>query len=232
MVVQRGVRTKVAAQIVLVKRAVQVLAGGGGQDLHWGARRAVEVRRLVRNVNLKLLNTFDWSWHHASGDATARGSGRGRGKAGRVSIHGAVHVAAVVPAVELVGILVADGSRHRPVRGRCRLQRHQTGNVTAQVGQPLQDLRPDSGAHRSVQRLQVRARGLNHDRFCDRTYLQFGIDRKLLADAYSLFRKLCERKAYRINFNDRPPGNDIYQNITAHVIGGRALRSAGGVVNQ
>src|ERR1700738_1905171 len=84
MVVQPGVRAKVAAQIVLVKRAVPAIAPPAGHELNLCARRAVEVCRLVRDVNLKLLDTFDWSWHHACGHATARGSGRGRGKAGRV----------------------------------------------------------------------------------------------------------------------------------------------------
>src|SRR5713101_1998298 len=130
MVVEPGVCAEIAAQIILVSGAMPAIAAAAGYQLHLRAGRAVEVGGLVGYVDLEFLNALYRRRHYARGPATGR-----RGSIARsVGVLSAVHVAAVVAAVELEGVLVADGAGHGPVRRDGRLQRQQAGNVAAKIG--------------------------------------------------------------------------------------------------
>src|SRR5262249_6385447 len=146
---------------------------------------------LVSNVHLELLYALYRRWHNTRGST----SGRGRSKAWSVGIHSAIHVAAVVTAVELEGILVADSTGYRAVRGDGRLQCQQGRDVTAKIWEFLQILKSNRRAHGSVQRLQCRTRGLNHNLLGSRSDLKRRINCELSAEAYLLFCEPCLSKA-------------------------------------
>src|SRR6266478_517575 len=121
MVVEPGVCAEITAQIILVSGAMPTIAAAAGHQLHLRAGRAVEVGGLVRYVDLEFLNALYRRRHHPRGPATCR-----RGSIARsVGVLSTVHVAAVVAAVELESVLVADGAGHGPVRRDGGLQRQQ-----------------------------------------------------------------------------------------------------------
>src|SRR5690348_7182055 len=100
MVVQPGVGAEVASEVVLVNGAMPTIAAAPRDELDLCTRRAVKVSGLIGDVDLELLNTLDGSGHHAcrvGAGSVVRGGGEGR----RVGALGAVHVAAVIAAIEL-----------------------------------------------------------------------------------------------------------------------------------
>src|SRR5260370_42090383 len=101
-----------------------------GRQLYLRAGRAIEVGSLARDVDLEFLDALRRRWDAPCGPATGVGGSSGC-ITGSVGVHGAVHVAAVVAAIELECVLVSDSTGHRPIWRNRGLQRQQAGNVTA-----------------------------------------------------------------------------------------------------
>src|SRR6516225_10268805 len=99
-----------------------------GDHLDLAPRCTGEVRRLVTAPNLEFLDALDWSRHHPRGRAPGRTSA-GVAVTGRISPLIAVHVVAVVAAVELETVLIRIGSAGVPERRHAHLQRGQSRGI-------------------------------------------------------------------------------------------------------
>src|ERR1700730_4508603 len=103
-VVIPSVGAEVCAKVILIGRAVPLIAAAPGHQLDLGAAGAVEVRGLIGGGYFELFHALDRSGHHAGGSAA--GVLRIVAPAARrVDAHGAIHIVRVVAAVQLIHVL-------------------------------------------------------------------------------------------------------------------------------
>src|SRR5260370_21507753 len=105
-------------------------AAAPGRQLYLRAGRAIEVGSLARDVDLELLDALHRRWHDPCGPATGVGGSSGC-ITGRVGVNSAVHVAAVVVAIELECVLVSENTGHRPILRSRGLQLPPAGDDTS-----------------------------------------------------------------------------------------------------
>src|SRR5215831_17534276 len=160
-----------------------------GYHLDLAPGRSGEVRRLVAGPDLELLDALDRGRHHARWRASG-GSSTGVAVARRIGPLIAVHVVAIVAAVELETVLVLIGSGRIPKRRHTYLQRGQCRGITSQVGKILQRIARNSRPNRGVRRLEFGARDRSDFDDCRcLADLQCDVDRQPHADLHLLRRK-------------------------------------------
>src|SRR5215472_8267022 len=118
---------------MIVGRSMEGVGAALGHHLDLTARGAGEIGGLVTGADLELLDALNRSRHDARGRASG-GSGAGVAVTWRVRPLVAVHVAAVVAAVQLKTILVLVGAGGISESRDTHLQRGQGGGIAAQVG--------------------------------------------------------------------------------------------------
>src|SRR5689334_24295082 len=134
-----------------------------GYDLYLRSGGTVEIRRLIRGIDFKLLDAIQRSRHYTGRTAPDlvrdRATGRIAGETGRVHLHAAIHVVGVLTAIEHEGALVDDRASDAAIRRNARLQSHEGGCVAANRWQVLQRIAPNGVTDRGVHGLQLRTGG-------------------------------------------------------------------------
>ncbi len=167
--------------------------------LYLRARGVIEVRGLVRCVNLNFLDAVLRRRHHARRSVVelavcarhARGIAR---EGGGIYGHAAVHVIGDLPAIQQKGALIVDRSSHAAGRIDTGLHRCECIRVVAQTRQRIDGFLRNGLAHSGVQGLQLGANRLNFDRFRAAAYFEGKVDRQLGTDVDDLPFRPGDRK--------------------------------------
>src|SRR3984957_4286222 len=133
--------------IIFVCSAVPGIGSALGDHLHFGTRGTVEIGGLARGVYLELLHAVLRRGEHARGPPApcsspviprAPPAGGVAPHAGEVHVLAAVHVAAVVAAVQREVALIEYRARHAAIRTHARLQLDERTDIAAEARKVVQ----------------------------------------------------------------------------------------------